>query len=114
MLSWCLTVLSAHLPSEISYLEMTSRHPPAEMLRPSTIPDDISTPPPTALMKVVMDQARKAGMGIKMIPATDWDACEELRGEIFRCGVTGVGVREQSCQHSVDRNYLKDAEATGL
>jgi cholesterol oxidase len=107
-------------PSEISYREMTSVHYPraCEMLRPSTIPDDILDSATYRAMKVVMDQARKAGMGIKMIPtATDWDILrKELRGEIFRCGVDGELVygNNSGWKHSVDRNYLKYAEATGL
>src|SRR5262249_41108101 len=47
----------------------------------------------------------------------DWDVMrKEIRGEIFRCGIDGELVygNNSGWKHSVDRNYLRDAEASGL
>lgn len=106
-------------PPEVSYDEMVERHYPRarEMLRATTIPDDILDSETYTAMRVFKDQAARAGLEIKLIPtATDWDVMRrEVSGETFRNGVEGELIygNNSGCKLSVDRTYLAAAEATG-
>lgn len=107
-------------PPEVSYPEMVAVYYPRaqEMLRVSTIPDDILASETYTSMRVFIRQAEKAGLTVKMIPtATNWDIMrKELSGEVCRSGVDGELIygNNSGWKNSVDRTYLPAAEATGL
>ena len=106
-------------PPQVSYREMAALYYPRAMamLGASPIPPDILDSDTYTAMRVVIRQAEKAGLGIKLIPtATDWDVMRrELAGESFRDGVDGELIygNNSGSKLSVDRTYLREAEATG-
>jgi cholesterol oxidase len=106
-------------PPEISYAEMVRVYYPraTAVLNASPIPRDILGSETYTSMRVMIRQVQRASLGVKMIPtATDWDIMrKELSGGMFRCGIDGELVygNNSGWKNSVDRTYLRRAEATG-
>ena len=106
-------------PRSINYAELDRTYFPRvrSVLQASTIPDDILETPFYLSTRLFMEQAARAGLRSRKIPiAFDWDIVrQEIAGEKVPSVIAGeyyYGI-ESGAKNSVDRNYLKMAEATG-
>lgn len=113
-------LFSQVMPAELDYDELHSVYYPraAQMLRIGAMPQDVWDHPRYASTRAWAGFVKKAGLpDVRPLPMTiDWDVVRrELRGELppvisrgdVIFGVNGPG------KHSLDTNYLADAEATG-
>ena len=106
-------------PSSISYFELNSVYYPRvrSTLKASPIPDDILKSPYFFSSYLLQQQAAKAGFKTRKIDiAFDWNIVrQEIAGTKVPSVIAGqyyYGV-ESGAKNSVDRTYLKKAEATG-
>lgn len=113
-------LFSQVMPAQLDYEEMDAVFYPraAQMLRIGAMPRDVWEHPRYASTRQWAEFVRKAGLPeARALPMTiDWDVVRrELAGELPQVisrgdvvfGVNGPG------KHSLDTNYLADAEATG-
>lgn len=108
------------LPTEISYDELDSVYFPRvrERMAATTVPDDILSAQNYTYARVFRAQARNAGLDVVSVTsAFDWAIVRaELNGSIpasTTAGETIVGINS-GAKRSLDRNYLRDAESSGL
>ncbi len=106
-------------PTSIDYETMDQDYYPrvAKMLRIATIPDDILQAPEYASTRIFIEQAKASGLNPELIQnAIDWDLVrKELTGEKKPSAILGeynYGLNS-GAKHSLDTNYLAEAEATG-
>jgi cholesterol oxidase len=107
-------------PSEITYAEMDAKYYPRvkAMLGASTPPDFITAADQYTYAKTFQAIATKAGMTTIPLPtATNWDILkQELAGTMVPSATRGELIygNNTGSKLSLDQNYLKQAEATGL
>jgi cholesterol oxidase len=106
-------------PKEISYEELQPYYDEVgRRFNRGTLPDDVSQADCYQHVRVAKAHNEKAGIPSEDVPtSTDWDIVrQELRGEIpasLTAGEAVYGVNS-GAKGSLDRNYLQEAEATGL
>lgn len=106
-------------PRSINYAELDSIYYPRvrSILKASPIPDDILNSPYYLASKLFLEQAAKAGLKARKIDiAFDWNIVrQEMAGQKVPSIISGQYFygAESGAKNSVDRNYLKMAEATG-
>jgi len=106
-------------PRSINYSELDSVYFPRvrSILKSSPIPDDILESPYYLSSYLFLQQAAKAGLTARKVEiAFDWDIVrQEIAGEKVPSIISGQYYygAESGAKNSVDRNYLKMAEATG-
>ncbi|OLL72684.1 putative cholesterol oxidase [Pseudonocardia sp. Ae168_Ps1] len=112
-------VFSAAIPG-IDHDELAADHYPraARRVGVSPIPDDVLAHPAHVGTRLFLEQARRAGHRAELLPnATDWDVVrDELAGRAtpsMSVGEYFSGVNS-GARRSSDKNYLRDAEASGL
>lgn len=112
-------VFSAAIPG-IDHAELEAEHYPRAAARVGIgpIPDDVLAHPNYRGNRLFLDQARRAGMTPLRFPnAVDWDV---VRDELSGRATPSVSVGEyfsgvnSGARNSADRNYLADAERSGL
>jgi cholesterol oxidase len=106
-------------PRSINYAELDSVYFPRvrSILQATPIPDDILASSSYLSSRIFIEQAAKAGLRTRKIDiAFDWDIVrQEISGEKKPSIIAGHSYygAESGAKNSVDRNYLKLAEATG-
>lgn len=107
-------------PEEVDYDEMDTIYYPRvrEIMRPSSMPDDVYEAPEYLSSRVFVRDAKAAGLNVERNAiALDWDLVRaELAGEIPAQVIKGEYLYglNSGAKHSLDRGYLAMAEATGL
>ncbi len=106
-------------PSELDFEMFQTDYYPRVRSRMSVspMPDDILATPFWKYARVFQQQATNAGLDTVRFPnGTDWDVIRaEIRGEAPASGIVGESLGTNSgYKNSVDTNYLRDAEMTGL
>lgn len=108
------------MPPEVDYGEMAEIYYPRARGRIGVgrIPDDVLAHERYVGTRLFLDQARRAGLPADRIDeAVDWAV---VRAELAGTAVPAASIGEyltginSGARTSVDRNYLADAEATGL
>jgi cholesterol oxidase len=106
-------------PRTINYSELDRVYYPRvrSILQASPIPDDILQSPHYLSSRILLEQGVKAGLKTRKIDiAIDWDIVrQEIAGTKVPSIILGQYYygAESGAKNSVDRNYLKMAEATG-
>lgn len=112
-------VFSAALPG-LDHDELAAEHYPraARRVGVAPIPDDVLAHPNYVGTRLFQEQARRIGMTAELLPnATDWDV---VRAELAGRATPSMSVGEyfsgvnSGARLSSDRNYLADAERSGL
>ncbi|MEQ6900006.1 GMC oxidoreductase [Nocardioides sp. YIM 152588] len=113
-------VFEEEFPAGIDYDEMHREHyrTVARMLRLETAPDELIDSPNYKVARIFKERAEEAGFDVEKIPMPiNWDfALRELKGEMaptYTNGDGAIGVNNGG-KHSLDTNYLRRAERTGL
>ncbi|MBD2728164.1 GMC family oxidoreductase [Nostoc sp. FACHB-892] len=107
-------------PRSISYKEMDEIYYPRvlSMLRAAPIPDDVLKTDYYETTRFLLENGKKAGLPTRLLDlAVDWDIVrQEIRGEKIPSALQGehwFGINS-GAKNSLDRNYLLQAEQTGL
>lgn len=107
-------------PRSISYEKMDKVYYPRvrQILQPSPVPQDILNTDFYLGTRVFLEQATKAGLPAYLLDINvDWDIVRsEIAGTLQPATITGevwYGINS-GAKKSLDRNYLAQAEATGL
>ncbi|MBD2533066.1 GMC family oxidoreductase [Nostoc flagelliforme FACHB-838] len=107
-------------PRSISYKEMDEIYYPRvlSMLRAAPIPDDVLKTDYYEKTRFLLENGKKAGLPTRLLDlAVDWDIVrQEIRGEKISSAIQGdhwFGINS-GAKNSLDRNYLLQAEQTGL
>lgn len=112
-------VFAAAIPG-VDHDELAAVHYPRAAARfgVSPIPDDVLAHPAHVGTRLFLEQARRAGLTAQLLPnATDWDV---VRAEFAGRATPSMSVGEyfsgvnSGARLSSDKNYLRDAEASGL
>ena len=107
-------------PKAIDFDEMDQVYYPRvrEVIKPAPIPDDVLNSPFYESTRVNFEQYKRAGFPLRPIDlAIDWDIVrEEIAGTKKPCTIDGEvwGGLNSGAKKSVDRNYLAQAEETGV
>jgi len=112
-------VFNSLFPAELSYEDFHNDFYPRVRSRmtPSPMPDDILATNFWKYARVFDQQTRNAGLeSIRFPTGTDWDVIRaEIRGEAPASAIVGESLGTNSgYKTSLDMNYLRDAEMTGL
>lgn len=106
-------------PRSIKYQEMDEVYYPRvrSILQPSPIPDEILKTDYYLASRILQEQATKAGLKSRKLDiAVDWDIVrQEIAGQKVASAILGqvyYGINS-GAKKSLDRNYLRMAEATG-
>ncbi|MFN6559506.1 MAG: GMC oxidoreductase [Nostoc sp. ChiSLP01] len=107
-------------PRSISYKEMDEIYYPRvrSMLRAAPMPNDILKTDYYETTRFLLENGKKAGFPTRLLDlAVDWDIVrQEIRGEKIASAINGehwFGINS-GAKNSLDRNYLLQAEQTGL
>jgi cholesterol oxidase len=105
--------------SRLDYAELVPYYDRArQKLRGTRIPEDVFMHPSFNSERVWRQHAERAGVGWTEVDlSVDWDIIRrEISGAVPPSALTGEVIYGNSngCKLSLDRNYLADAEATGL
>src|SRR5688572_13251583 len=106
-------------PREIDFGEMEDVYYPRvqEIIRPAPIPHDILATDYYLSSRVSLDQATRAGFPTRPVDlAIDWDVVrDEVAGRRVPSAIAGQSSYglNSGATRSLDRNYLRSAEATG-
>ncbi len=106
-------------PRSIKYEELDEVYYPRvrSILKPSPIPDEILQTDYYLASRIFLEQAAKAGLKARKLDiAVDWDIVrQEIAGQKVASAIAGqvyYGLNS-GAKNSLDRNYLRMAEATG-
>ncbi|MDZ8185033.1 MAG: GMC oxidoreductase [Nostoc sp. ChiSLP02] len=107
-------------PRSISYKEMDEIYYPRvrSMLKAAPMPDDILKTDYYETTRFLLENGKKAGFPTRLLDlAVDWNIVrQEIRGEKIASAINGehwFGINS-GAKNSLDRNYLLQAEQTGL
>ncbi|MBW4672857.1 MAG: GMC family oxidoreductase [Desmonostoc geniculatum HA4340-LM1] len=107
-------------PRSISYKEMNEIYYPRvrSMLAAAPIPDDILKTDYYETTRFLLENGKKAGLPSRLLDlGVNWDIVrQEIRGEKIASAINGehwFGINS-GAKNSLDRNYLLQAEQTGL
>ena len=107
-------------PASVTYDEMVSTWYPRvlETLPGAPVPDSIIASPSYLSLRIFLDHAERAGLPVERnLSAIDWSLVEaEIRGDIPTEASAGDYIYglNSGAKVSLDRTYLRQAEATGL
>ncbi len=109
-----------YLPREVSYDELDAIYYPRVLARMNAMPmpDDVLAAENYQYARTFREQAEKAGLEVIRIPSGfDWNIVRaELDGSVPPSAVAGETITgvNSGAKNSLDRNYLRDAENSGL